>query len=28
MPPMQVPDGPEVAMLSDPDGNVIGLAKM
>jgi predicted enzyme related to lactoylglutathione lyase len=28
MPPMQVPDGPEIAMFADPDGNVIGLAKM
>ena len=28
MPPMQVPEGPEIAMFSDPDGNVIGLAKM
>jgi predicted enzyme related to lactoylglutathione lyase len=25
---MQVPEGPEIAMFSDPDGNVIGLAKM
>jgi len=25
---MQVPDGPEIAMFADPDGNVIGLAKM
>ena len=28
MPPMQVPEGPEIAMFSDPDGNLIGLAKM
>ena len=28
MPPMQVPEGPEIAMFSDPDGNVIGLSKM
>ena len=28
MPPMQIPDGPEIAMFSDPDGNVIGLSKM
>ena len=28
MPAMQVPDGPEIAMFADPDGNVIGLAKM
>jgi len=28
MPPMQVPEGPEIAMFSDPDGNVVGLAKM
>jgi predicted enzyme related to lactoylglutathione lyase len=28
MPPMQVPEGPEIAMFSDADGNVIGLAKM
>lgn len=28
VPPMQVPGGPEIAMFSDPDGNVIGLAKM
>lgn len=28
MPPMQVPDGPEIAMFADPDGNVIGLSKM
>jgi uncharacterized protein len=28
MPPMQVPDGPEIAMFADLDGNVIGLAKM
>jgi predicted enzyme related to lactoylglutathione lyase len=28
MPPMQVPEGPEIAMFADPDGNVVGLAKM
>ena len=28
MPPMQVPEGPEIAMFADADGNVIGLAKM
>jgi len=28
MPPMQVPEGPEIAMFSDPDGNLIGLANM
>jgi uncharacterized protein len=28
MPPMQVPDGPDIAMFADPDGNVIGLAKI
>jgi predicted enzyme related to lactoylglutathione lyase len=28
MPPMQVPDGPEIAMFADLDGNVIGLSKM
>jgi uncharacterized protein len=27
MPPMQVPNGPEIAQFSDPDGNVIGLLK-
>ena len=27
MPPMQVPDGPEIAMFTDPEGNVIGLLK-
>ena len=26
--PMQIPEGPEIAMFSDPDGNLIGLAKM
>ena len=28
VPPMQVPEGPEIALFSDPDGNMIGLAKM
>jgi predicted enzyme related to lactoylglutathione lyase len=28
VPPMQVPDGPEIALFTDPDGNLIGLAKM
>ncbi|HMF82618.1 MAG TPA: VOC family protein [Acidimicrobiia bacterium] len=28
MPPMQIPDGPEIALFSDPDGNLIGLTKM
>jgi uncharacterized protein len=28
MPPMQVPDGPEIALFTDPDGNMIGLSKM
>jgi predicted enzyme related to lactoylglutathione lyase len=28
VPPMQVPDGPEIALFNDPDGNLIGLAKM
>jgi predicted enzyme related to lactoylglutathione lyase len=28
MPPMQVPDGPEIAMFADLDGNVVGLSKM
>jgi uncharacterized protein len=27
MSPMQVPNGPEIAQFSDPDGNVIGLLK-
>jgi predicted enzyme related to lactoylglutathione lyase len=27
MPPMDVPDGPTIAQLSDPEGNVIGLVK-
>jgi predicted enzyme related to lactoylglutathione lyase len=27
MPPMDVPDGPTIAMFADPAGNVIGLAK-
>lgn len=26
-PPMEVPGGPTFAMMSDPDGNVIGLMK-
>jgi predicted enzyme related to lactoylglutathione lyase len=25
MPPMQVPDGPKIAMFRDPEGNAIGL---
>jgi predicted enzyme related to lactoylglutathione lyase len=28
MPPMRVPEGPGIAMFSDPDGNIIGLSKM
>lgn len=28
MQPMQVPDGPEIGMFADPEGNVIGLSKM
>lgn len=28
MPPMQVPGGPEIALFTDPEGNLIGLAKM
>ena len=28
MPPMAVPGGPEIALLSDLEGNVIGLSKM
>ena len=27
MSPMQVPNGPEIAQFTDPDGNVIGLLK-
>ncbi len=27
MPPMEVPGGPEIAMFTDPEGNLIGLAK-
>jgi len=27
MEPMAVPGGPEIAMFSDPDGNMIGLSK-
>jgi predicted enzyme related to lactoylglutathione lyase len=27
MPPMDVPDGPTIAMFSDPEGNVIGLVQ-
>ena len=27
MPPQQVPNGPEIALFSDLDGNVIGLVK-
>jgi predicted enzyme related to lactoylglutathione lyase len=25
MPPMDVPDGPKIAMFADPEGNVVGL---
>jgi uncharacterized protein len=28
VPPMQVPEGPEIALFTDPDGNLVGLAKM
>ena len=27
MPPSKVPNGPEIAQFSDPEGNVIGLVK-
>jgi predicted enzyme related to lactoylglutathione lyase len=27
MPPMQVPEGPEIAMFSDPEGHTVGLLK-
>lgn len=27
MPPMDVPDGPTIAQMRDPEGNVIGLVK-
>jgi hypothetical protein len=27
MPPMDVPDGPTIALFSDPAGNLIGLMK-
>lgn len=27
MPPMDVPDGPTIAQMADPEGNVIGLVK-
>ena len=27
MPPMDVPNGPTIAQLQDPEGNVIGLIK-
>ena len=27
MRPQQVPNGPEIALFSDPDGNVVGLVK-
>jgi hypothetical protein len=27
MPPMAVPGGPEIALLADPEGHVIGLVK-
>jgi predicted enzyme related to lactoylglutathione lyase len=27
MPPMDVPGGPTIAQLQDPEGNVIGLVK-
>ena len=25
--PMDIPDGPSIAMFADPQGNVVGLAK-
>ena len=25
VPPMQVPDGPKIALFSDPEGNVVGI---
>jgi hypothetical protein len=28
VPPIQVPDGPEIALFTDPEGNLVGLAKM
>ncbi len=27
MPPMEIPGGPEIALFSDPEGNVVGLVK-
>ena len=27
MPPMTIPGGPEIAMFSDPEGNIVGLVK-
>jgi predicted enzyme related to lactoylglutathione lyase len=27
MPPMDMPDGPTIAQMADPEGNVIGLVK-
>ena len=27
MPPHDVPNGPQIALFSDPDGNVVGLVK-
>lgn len=27
MPPMAVPNGPEIAMFNDPEGNLVGLLK-
>jgi predicted enzyme related to lactoylglutathione lyase len=27
MGPMQVPEGPEIALLNDPEGHILGLAK-
>jgi predicted enzyme related to lactoylglutathione lyase len=27
MPPMDVPEGPSLAMFADPEGNVVGLVK-
>lgn len=27
VPPMQVPEGPEIAIFSDPEGNMIGIAR-
>jgi predicted enzyme related to lactoylglutathione lyase len=27
MGPMQVPEGPEIALFNDPEGHIIGIAK-